>query len=74
MRTAFELLHNVNDFCKRVSSVATEPLIDSQEPTPLGPNEEEQLIEDRYIEILARQDLEADGCPPCYPPDLEIPL
>ena len=32
------------------------------------------LIEDRDCEIKARQDLEAYGCPPCYPPDLEIPL
>ena len=74
MRTAFELSYNVNDFRKRVSSVATEPLIDSQEPTPLGPTKEEQLIKDRYLEILARQDLEADGYPPYYPPDLQIPL
>ena len=74
MITAFELSHNVNDFEKRVYDVATEPLIDSRQPTPPGPSEEEQFIEDRYLEILARQDLEADGCPPCYPPDFQIPL
>jgi len=26
------------------------------------------------LEAQARQDLESEGCPPCYPPDLDIPI
>lgn len=42
--------------------------------TPPPPSKEQLIIEARGLEIKARQDLEAEGCPPCYPPDLKIPL
>ncbi|KAE8446596.1 hypothetical protein EG329_011789 [Mollisiaceae sp. DMI_Dod_QoI] len=75
LMTAFEQSQNVNDFERKTCGVDIEEhLIDSRAPTPPSRTEEEQLIEDRYFEILARQDLEADGCPPCYPPDLQTPL
>ncbi|GAB1311977.1 hypothetical protein MFIFM68171_02187 [Madurella fahalii] len=32
------------------------------------PDEEEDDEESRLLEAQARQDLESDGCPPCYPP------
>ncbi|CAO1596150.1 hypothetical protein XANCAGTX0491_000004 [Xanthoria calcicola] len=38
------------------------------------PDEEEDAEEARVLEAQARQDLERDGCPPCYPPNLDIPL
>jgi hypothetical protein len=31
---------------------------------------EEELEEARVLEFQARKELEDDGCPPCYPPDL----
>ncbi len=37
-------------------------------------NEQEELEDSRRREAQARQELEADGCPPCYPPDVDIPL
>ncbi|TAQ88591.1 hypothetical protein B7494_g3111 [Chlorociboria aeruginascens] len=42
--------------------------------TPPPPTEEEMIIENRDYEAKARRDLEAEGCPPCYPPDLQVPL
>ncbi|MCJ1342063.1 hypothetical protein MMC31_000243 [Peltigera leucophlebia] len=35
---------------------------------------EEELEEGRVLESRARKELEDDGCPPCYPPDLDFPL
>lgn len=35
---------------------------------------EEELENDRVLEIQARKELEDYGCPPCYPPDLEFPV
>ncbi|KAF2817570.1 uncharacterized protein BDZ99DRAFT_457296 [Mytilinidion resinicola] len=35
---------------------------------------EEELEEARVLEFRARKELEDDGCPPCYPPDLDFPL
>jgi len=37
-------------------------------------DEEAILEEKRQGEIAARKELEADGCPPCYPADMEVPL
>ncbi|KAL9118862.1 MAG: hypothetical protein Q9187_004584 [Circinaria calcarea] len=37
-------------------------------------DEEEENEESRLFEAQARKELENDGCPPCYPLDLEIPL
>lgn len=37
-------------------------------------NEDEKNEEGRRLEAKARKELEDDGCPPCYPPELEIPL
>jgi hypothetical protein len=37
-------------------------------------DEEEENEESRSLEAQARQTLETEGCPPCYPSDLEIPL
>ncbi|KAL9118737.1 MAG: hypothetical protein Q9187_004713, partial [Circinaria calcarea] len=37
-------------------------------------DEEEENEESRLLEAQGRKELENDGCPPCYPPDLEIPL
>ena len=37
-------------------------------------DEEEENEESRLFEVQARKDLEKEGCPPCYPSDLEIPL
>lgn len=39
---------------------------------PLNPKAEEE--ESRSIEDQARKVLEKEGCPPCYPTDLKIPL
>lgn len=41
-------------------------------PPPL--DEEEENEETRQLEAEARKELEDDGCPACYPPDLDIPL
>ncbi|KAL8653602.1 MAG: hypothetical protein Q9210_002002 [Variospora velana] len=38
------------------------------------PDEEEDEEESRVLEAQARQDLESDGCPPCYPPHLDVPV
>ncbi len=38
------------------------------------PDDEEDDEECRMHETQARQDLESDGCPPCYPPHLDVPL
>jgi hypothetical protein len=35
---------------------------------------EEENIETRSFEAQARKELEKEGCPPCYPPYLDIPL
>ena len=37
-------------------------------------DEDEENEESRTLEAQARKDLEDEGCPPCYPPDLDIPL
>ncbi|KAL9634033.1 MAG: hypothetical protein Q9204_003166 [Flavoplaca sp. TL-2023a] len=37
-------------------------------------NEEEDDEESRVLEAQARQDLESDGCPPCYPLYLDVPV
>ena len=37
-------------------------------------DEEEENEESRLLEAQARKELENDGCSPCYPPDLEVPL
>ena len=39
------------------------------------PYDDEAKEEDfNSMEPQARKDLEKEGCPPCYPPDLEYPL
>lgn len=38
------------------------------------PLDEEENKEPRVLEAQARKELENEGCPPCYPPDLAIPL
>ncbi|KAL9042523.1 MAG: hypothetical protein Q9214_003750 [Letrouitia sp. 1 TL-2023] len=38
------------------------------------PDEEEDDEESRLLESQARNDLESDGCPPCYPPYLDTPV
>ncbi|KAL8808693.1 MAG: hypothetical protein Q9200_004108 [Gallowayella weberi] len=38
------------------------------------PDKEEDDEEARVLEAQARQDLENDGCPPCYPPHLHVPI
>ncbi|MCJ1392908.1 hypothetical protein MMC18_005780 [Xylographa bjoerkii] len=56
---------NLTRFRKGASAaVATEPLIDKRDPTPPPPSKEEVFIECQGFEIKARQDLEAEGCPP----------
>ncbi|KAI4095860.1 MAG: hypothetical protein LQ344_001414 [Seirophora lacunosa] len=45
---------------------------DGREITP-SPDPEEDDAEIRVIEAQARQDLERDGCPPCYPPHIDVP-
>lgn len=42
--------------------------------TPPPPDSEEDLEEARVLEAQARRDLEAEGCPPCYPADIELPI
>ena len=37
-------------------------------------DEEEENEESRVLEAQAREELENEGCPPCYPLDLDIPL
>ena len=37
-------------------------------------DQEEEDEESRKFEAQAREDLEKDGCPPCYPPHLVVPL
>ena len=37
-------------------------------------DEEEEDEESRLLEVQSRKELENEGCPPCYPPDLDIPL
>lgn len=44
-----------------------------EELTP-PPDPEEDAEECRILEAQARQDLENDGCPPCYPPELDVPV
>ena len=39
---------------------------------PLDEDGEDE--ESRVLEAQARKDLENEGCPPSYPPDLNIPL
>ncbi|MCJ1386249.1 hypothetical protein MMC17_009375 [Xylographa soralifera] len=74
-KTLEDALSNLTRFRKGASAaVATEPLIDSRDPTPPPRSKEALFIEAQGYEIKARQDLEAEGCPPCYPPNLEIPL
>ena len=46
---------------------------DSSDVTP-PLDEEEELEDSRQREAQARPELEADGCPPCYPPDIDIPM
>lgn len=38
------------------------------------PDEEEDDEETRVLEAQARQDLESDGCPPCYPSHIDVPV
>ena len=38
------------------------------------PDDEAEVERSRFLEGQARRDLEAEGCPPCYPIDLEFPL
>lgn len=35
-------------------------------------DEQEELHDSRRREAQARRDLESDGCPPCYPPDVDV--
>lgn len=44
----------------------------SRDLTPPVDEAEEKKISNSY-ELNARRELERDGCPPCYPPGLEIP-
>lgn len=37
-------------------------------------DEEEEDTETRLLEAEARRELERDGCPPCYPADLHVPI
>ncbi|KYG42067.1 hypothetical protein M433DRAFT_7454 [Acidomyces richmondensis BFW] len=37
-------------------------------------DEKEAVEEDQRNEIQARKELENDGCPPCYPPSMQVPL
>ncbi|KAK5651040.1 hypothetical protein OQA88_1062 [Cercophora sp. LCS_1] len=55
------------------SKVIARPFGVSEDITP-PLNEEEENQESRLLEAQVRQDLLEDGCPPCYPPNLEIPL
>ncbi|KAK0330971.1 hypothetical protein LTR94_030730, partial [Friedmanniomyces endolithicus] len=41
-------------------------------PPPLIGEERDE--ESRLLEAQARQDLESEGCAPCYPPHLEVPV
>ncbi|KAK3897957.1 hypothetical protein C8A05DRAFT_38468 [Staphylotrichum tortipilum] len=43
----------------------------SETPPPYGDDVDEET---RALETQARQDLIAQGCPPCYPPSLTVPL
>ncbi|KAK3653137.1 hypothetical protein LTR22_011375, partial [Elasticomyces elasticus] len=45
-----------------------------QEITPPPLTGEERDAEIRLLEAQARQDLESEGCAPCYPPHLEVPI
>ncbi|KAK0768226.1 hypothetical protein LTR75_018240, partial [Friedmanniomyces endolithicus] len=38
------------------------------------PDEEEDEEDSRVLEAQARQALESDGCPPCYPSYLDVPV
>ncbi|KAF3763554.1 hypothetical protein M406DRAFT_74146 [Cryphonectria parasitica EP155] len=38
-----------------------------------SPDEDEDDQESRLLEAHAREELEGDGCPACYPPELNIP-
>ncbi|KAI9783321.1 MAG: hypothetical protein M1816_001419 [Peltula sp. TS41687] len=42
--------------------------------TPPPMDEEEEIQESRVFEAKARKKLENEGCPPCYPANLEVPL
>ncbi|KAK0928575.1 hypothetical protein LTR29_017356 [Friedmanniomyces endolithicus] len=46
--------------------------IGSITPPPLIGEEHDE--ESRLLEARARRDLESEGCAPCYPPHLEVPL
>jgi hypothetical protein len=37
-------------------------------------DEEAELEEARRFEAESRQKLESEGCPPCYPPDLDVSM
>lgn len=37
-------------------------------------DEKEENEESRLLEVRSRKELEKEGCPPCYPPELDIPL
>ncbi|KAI9778297.1 MAG: hypothetical protein M1816_004147 [Peltula sp. TS41687] len=47
---------------------------DEDFPTPPPMSEEESIKESRVLEAKAREELENEGCPPCYPANLEVPL
>lgn len=44
----------------------------SEKTPPLDKEEENE--ESRLLEAQWCKELDTEGCPPCYPPDLDIPL
>lgn len=44
----------------------------SEKTPPLDREEENE--ESRLLEVQSCKELENEGCPPCYPPDLDISL
>lgn len=57
----------------RLQFVHTSQNISSHSDPTITPDEDELDEDCRVLEAQARQDLESDGCPPCYPPYLDVP-
>lgn len=50
-------------------------MLELQYPTtPPGPTEEELIVQEREEEIKFSHELQADGCPPCYPVEFDLRL
>lgn len=59
--------------CPRTSSLFRPPKLKQRRSMTPPVDEQEAIEEARALELQAREELEGDGCPPCYPECVKVP-